>query len=107
VENILHAQFKSLRSCQYKYHRLGFDQLADDLTKGRGNVLEAIKDLRTAYNNRPNSFALQVFFNAKADEIVSLFSQASGDEKSQLMQVLTLVDPANSLKYNDISGGNK
>jgi hypothetical protein len=107
VENILHAQFKSLRACIYKYHRQGFDQLADDLTTGRSNVLEAIKLLRTAYNNRPNSFALQVFFNAKADEIVSLFSQASGDEKSQLMQVLTLIDPANTLKYNDITGGNK
>ena len=45
------------------------------------------------------------FFNAKADEIVSLFSQASGDEKTQLMQLLPQVDPANSLKYNAITSG--
>lgn len=105
VENILHAQFKSLRSCMYKYHRLGFDILADNLTDGRAAVLNALKELRTAYNNRPNSFALQVFFNAKADEIVSLFTQAPGDEKSQLIQLLSLIDPANSLKYNAISSG--
>ncbi|MFM9026826.1 MAG: DUF4835 family protein [Bacteroidota bacterium] len=105
VENILHTQFKTLRSCMYKYHRLGFDILADNLNDGRAAVLNALKELRTAYNNRPNSFALQVFFNAKADEIVSLFSQAPGDEKSQLVQLLSLIDPANSLKYNALSSG--
>ncbi|MFM9053121.1 MAG: DUF4835 family protein, partial [Bacteroidota bacterium] len=105
VENILHTQFKTLRSCMYKYHRLGFDILADNLNDGRAAVLNALKELRTAYNNRPTSFALQVFFNAKADEIVSLFSQAPGDEKSQLVQLLSLIDPANSLKYNALSSG--
>ncbi len=107
VENMLHAQFKSLRSCMYKYHRLGFDQLADNVTDGRAAVLSALKELRTAYNNRPNSYALQVFFNAKADEIISLFSQGTPDEKSQAIQLLSLIDPANTLKYNTINDSGK
>lgn len=105
VENLLHTQFKGLRTCIYKYHRLGFDQLSDNMTDGRAMVLTALKELKRVYDFRPNSFAMQVFFNAKADEIVSLFSQANGDEKSQLLQLLTNVDPANSLKYNGINEG--
>ncbi|MFM2136659.1 MAG: hypothetical protein RL021_2059 [Bacteroidota bacterium] len=105
VENLLHTQFKGLRTCLYKYHRQGFDLMSDNVTDGRANVLTALKELKKVYDFRPNSFALQVFFNAKADEIVSLFSQASGDEKTQLMQLLPQVDPANSLKYNAITSG--
>lgn len=104
IENMLHAQFKGLRSCEYKYHRLGFDQMNDNVTEGRASVLSALKELRQVYNNRPNSFAMQVFFNAKADEIVSLFTQGTSDEKTQLLTLLTLIDPANTFKYETING---
>ena len=107
VENLLHVQFKALRSCMYKYHRTGFDVMSDNLTEGRAACLEAIKGLKAVFNNRPNSFAMQVFFNAKADEVISLFSQAPADEKSQVVTVLTQIDPANTLKYNAISSGGK
>lgn len=107
VENLLHVQFKALRTCMYKYHRTGFDVMGENLSDGRGACLEAIKGLKAVFNNRPNSFAMQVFFNAKADEIISLFSQAPADEKSQVVTVLTQIDPANTLKYNTITSGGK
>ncbi|HRU60784.1 MAG TPA: DUF4835 family protein, partial [Bacteroidia bacterium] len=58
--------------------------------------------LRTTYADRPNSIAMQSFFNAKSDEIVNLYSQAQGDERNQVVPVLSLVDPANTLKYQNM-----
>ena len=48
---------------------------------------------------------MQFFFNAKADELVSLFQQGTSDEKSQVTQLLTQIDPGNIAKYNTISTG--
>ena len=99
----MNVEFKPMRSCIYKYHRLGFDKMADNVSDGRRIALEALKQLRKVYDDRPNSFFMQFFFNAKADEIVSLFSQANPDEKTQAVQLLSAIDPANISKYNSIS----
>lgn len=107
VENMLNVQLKGLRSCMYKYHRLGFDVMSEKLADGRAVITNALSELRTVHNNRPLSFGMQVFFNAKADEIVSLYGQAPMEEKNSVVQVLTQVDPANSLKYQGITNPGK
>ncbi len=104
VENLLNVSFKPLRSCLYSYHRLGFDKMADNLPEGRTAILESIKELRKIYQDKPNSYLMQVFFDAKSDEIVNVFNAGSPDEKFQVVQVLNLVDPAHTSKYNTISG---
>ena len=47
---------------------------------------------------------MQVFFDAKVDEIVNVFYGGTSDEKNQVVPVLNLVDPAHSNKYNTIIG---
>ncbi len=103
VENYLNdSQFKPLRECMYKYHRLGFDLLADKVEQGRGNVLEALDLLRKTHRDKPNSFNVKMFFNAKSDEIVNLFSQSFPQEKTRVINLLNEVDPSNTNKYNKI-----
>ncbi|HRH65890.1 MAG TPA: DUF4835 family protein [Bacteroidia bacterium] len=104
-ENLLNVSFKPLRNTLYTYHRLGFDKLSEDQLNARAAITESLKDLRRVYNDKPNSFLMQVFFNAKADEIINLYSQATPDEKNQVVQVLSQIDPANSLKYQGIISG--
>jgi hypothetical protein len=102
TENAMNVEFKPLRACLYRYHRLGFDKMSDAVADGRKVALDALKELRKVYNDRPNSFFMQFFFNAKADEIVNLFSQAPPDDKNQAVQLLTVIDPGNINKYNNI-----
>jgi hypothetical protein len=102
VENALNMEFKPLRTCLYRYHRLGFDKMVDNVAEGRRVVLESLKELRRVYNDRPNSFFMQFFFNAKSDEVVSLFSEAQAEDKNQAVQLLTAIDPGNISKYNNI-----
>lgn len=105
VENILNVQFRPMRSCMYKYHRLGFDKMNDNVIESRVTILDALRPLKTVYNDRPNSFFMQFFFNAKADELVSLYQQGTPDEKTQVTQLLSQVDPGNIAKYNTIASG--
>lgn len=102
TENYLNVSFKPLRSCIYQYHRLGMDRMTENVQDARAAITETLKGLRTTYADRPNSIGMQSFFNAKSDEIVNLYSQAQVDERNQVIPVLTLVDPANTVKYQNM-----
>jgi hypothetical protein len=106
TENILSAQFKPLRECSYKYHRLGFDIMAKDVAGGRSAVLDALQLLQKLHQEKPGSFNMQMFFVAKNEEIVNLFSQALPDEKSKVVTLCNEIDPANSNKYAKILSSN-
>ena len=104
VENLLHTSFQPFRDFVYFYHRQGFDKFTENIAEARGMITDRMNDLKKVHQDKPNSFLLQIFFTSKADEIVSLYSQAPNEEKTRALAVLSLVDPANTLKYQSISG---
>jgi hypothetical protein len=103
VENMLQPLFSPLRECIYKYHRLGFDVMYQDVEGGRAVVLEALKSLEVIHNQRPLSYPMQVFFNAKYNEIVSLFSGGTTEEKSKIVPLLQKIDPGHGITYQRIT----
>lgn len=105
VENLLNVSFKPMRSCLYNYHRNGFDMLSDKMFDARNNISLSLKDLRRVFQDRPNSYLFTVFFNAKSDEIVSLYKSSNPDEKTQIVPLLNEIDPSNISKYNTITAG--
>lgn len=104
VENALQPVFQPIRECSYKYHRLGLDLMNEKPDDGRKEILKSLDLLLGVYKNRPASFSMELFFNAKVDEVVNIFSKAPPDEKAKAVEVLTTVDPANSTKYFKIQG---
>lgn len=103
VENMLQPTFAPLRDCNYKYHRLGFDIMYQDIEGGRAQVLVALQGLEVIHNARPLSFPMQIFFNAKSDEIVKLFSGGTQDEKSKVVPLLQKIDPGHGIVYQNIT----
>lgn len=104
VENMLSQTFKPVRNCLYNYHRLGLDRLYDDLERGRLNMADALIEMRATHRIRPSSYNLQLFFLAKSDEILKVFSPAPDVEKTRLLPVLKQMDPGNISKYDSILG---
>lgn len=102
INNMLDAPFINIRECMYNYHRKGLDEMVSNKEGGRANILEALESLRKVHQARPLSFAMQVFFNAKSDEIINIFSGAFSDEKSKVITLLNDIDPTNSNKYQKI-----
>lgn len=103
VDNMLQPIFAPLRDCIYKYHRLGFDVMYQDVEGGRAVVLQALQELEAIHNSRPLSFPMQIFFNAKSDEIVKLFSGGTQDEKTKVVPLLQKIDPGHGIVYQNIT----
>jgi hypothetical protein len=103
VENLLNARFDNFRKVLYRYHRLGLDLMQADIESGRRAIFESLPDLKKIRQSEPNSYLLQSFFTAKADEFVNIFSQGLPDTKNKASQLLMEMDPSNSNKYQKIT----
>jgi len=107
VQNYLNDRYKPLRDCIYMYHRQGFDQMSENVQKGRSAVFEALKLTQKVHKAEPNSFNTRLFYTAKNDEIIKLFTKAEASEKNELITLLETVDPANANKYGGINDGGR
>ncbi len=106
VDNFLDNNFKSLRETIYKYHRGGMDVMSQNIENGRAEIKDLLPVLLKLAKDRPNSMALNIFFSAKNDELVNIFSKALPNEKQAIIQILSEIDPSNSNKYQQIIKNN-
>lgn len=102
IDNIQQQLFEPLRICNYEYHRLGIDKLYDNKVEGRKAITEALKKLNKISTVRPNSVNLLNFVQAKVDELKNLYIDADTKEKTDVVNLLKGIDPANSSKYEQI-----
>jgi len=105
IDNQIQAVFRPFRECLYNYHRYGLDVMSTNLEDGRKAIGDAIEMLRSVHQAKPSSYNLQVFFNAKSDEIVDLFKPVPAQEKSRLFTTLQIIDPGNISKYQNMMRG--
>ena len=106
VENMMNLTFEPIRTANYVIHRKGLDMMSQNIEEARGEVLKAIEGLKTIHKIKPTSFNMQIFFNAKADEIVNIFSKAMPAQKQKAVQILSEIDPGNITKYQKILSSN-
>jgi hypothetical protein len=102
AENALQPVFEGIRKCMYDYHRKGLDKMNENVEDARNEIYKALMLLKPVYQARPASFPLQLFFNAKRDEIINIFRGATPEEKNKILELLMLVDPANTTRYAKI-----
>lgn len=100
INNLQDRSYAPVRECVYKYHRLGLDAMSDNVTDGRAELLSALELLQKAHRTKPNSYILQVFFDAKSDEIVNIFKAAFTDERKRVYNIVSEINPANNSKYS-------
>lgn len=102
IENLMNETYAPVRECIYRYHRLGLDKMADKQSEGRAEIAEALQLLQIVHRKKPGSFLMQVFFDAKKDEILNIFSESFPEEKRRVYTVVSEVDPANASKYEQL-----
>lgn len=106
VENFLNPRFKLMRECYYKYHRLGMDVMTADVETGRAAITECLYNIKKVKQDQQNSYLLRLWFNAKSDELVNIYSNAFPDVKAKAVALLSEVDPGNVTKYKKILTSN-
>lgn len=102
ISDILSNTFSPFRLSLYQYHRLGLDTMAEDVKKGKEGVVKAINVLAEVQKVRPNALLTRTFFDAKTDEIVSIFSGGPRIDVVPLLETLNRISPLNSQKWSNI-----
>ncbi|MDP3468564.1 MAG: DUF4835 family protein [Daejeonella sp.] len=102
VENLMNKSFNPLRESLYIYHRYGLDVMAENQAKGRKAILSVIPQLQKIDRQKQGSILNQIFFTAKADEIVNILGSAEPQERLKAYNALSVIDPSNSLKYESL-----
>ena len=106
VENLLNNRYSDMRAAMYTYHRQGFDKMTDNIDLARGEVVRALEQLQRAHREQPNTMLMPLIMRAKGDELVNLFEEAPAMEQSDVIDILTEIDPSNSSKYRRIADSN-
>lgn len=102
INDLLSTRYSVFREAFYSYHRLGLDNLHQN-SADKDKILEALYSLQKIQTGRLNDWLLQLFFDAKTDEIVSLFSEEKSSEKyEKLKKVLLELSPSQSDKWQKI-----
>jgi hypothetical protein len=99
AENLNNKIYEPMRSLMYDYHRNGLDIMSDNSGKGLKVIEGLLPVLAQVDRTRLGAMLPAVFFSAKSDELVSLLSGASSQEKIQAMNNLNQADPSNGSKY--------
>ena len=102
ISDILSSTFTPFRKSLYEYHRTGLDIMSDDVKKGKENIAKSIETLLEIHNTRPNSLVVRTFFDAKGDELVSIFTGGPQTNNVKLLETLNRISPLNSQKWNKI-----
>ncbi len=72
-----------------------------DVVQGRKAVTESLQNVQKVCKLLPNAMLLKsVFLTRKADELVKMFKQSPRAERMKIAEMLNLIDPANTKKYN-------
>lgn len=102
TENILNKSYAPFRECLYRYHRNGLDAMADGVEVGRAEIADCLKLMQKIFRTRSTLYITQIFFDAKSDELINIFSQSFTDEQTRVITILSECDPSNATKYSAI-----
>lgn len=93
MENLRNQQFAGFREGFYNYHRLALDNLTAQPAESRKIISEYLESVRTLNTLRPGATLVNLFFDAKSEEIVNVFSDASKKEKEAVYKICSGISP--------------
>ncbi len=99
---LLSSVYREYHEALYVYHREGLDQMSTDTRKGKQKVIDAIEVLRGINDRRPNSFLVRTFFDAKTNEIQSIFSGGPQVDIVKLVENLNRLAPTKRSNWQEI-----
>ncbi|HRH36543.1 MAG TPA: DUF4835 family protein, partial [Catalimonadaceae bacterium] len=100
LENLQSQQFSAFRESIYEFYRKGFDVYADNQEPARPLLIDMLKKLKVAFDQRPTSILINIFLDMKADEFINIMKDATKPEqKQEAYNLLILMDPSKADKY--------
>ncbi|MFQ3181672.1 MAG: hypothetical protein ACI9Z4_001270 [Polaribacter sp.] len=103
IDNLVAPKLKAFRNTLYTYHRNGFDNLVNSKSSGQESIEDSVIGLESIYNKTVSNYLIRLFFDAKADEIVSMYSEETKTRKKQrLIETVRKISPNNNSKWRKL-----
>jgi hypothetical protein len=102
AENLNNNRLALLHDALYAYYRTGLDVFYENEEAGRTGILNALSFLQTVQSENPSAMVLPFFFQGKGNELVKIFSKATGDQKARARELLSKLDITNANLYKEL-----
>ncbi|MCS6935557.1 MAG: DUF4835 family protein [Chitinophagales bacterium] len=102
INNLQASKYEAFKQAIYEYHFMGLDNMYEKPALARQNILNSLNHIEKISKDNPNGILLAVFFQAKADELINIFSGAEMDIKTKAVSILRRIDPSNASRYDKI-----
>ncbi len=93
---------RTYRELLYYYHLKGLDRMESEKVEAKETILNAIMSLQKVYENDMTSSVFRLFADAKADEMVKIFSDGPNTDTRNLVSLLNKISPTNANKWAEI-----
>ncbi|MEE9408509.1 MAG: DUF4835 family protein [Polaribacter sp.] len=104
IDNMLSPKLKNYRDVMYNYHRNGLDEFASNRNIAKESLENSVLSIENIYNKTVGNYLIRLFFDAKADEIVNIYSDGPQTRNtSKVIEVLRKISPNNSSKWKKIN----
>lgn len=94
IENLLNPRVKRMRQAMYDYHRNGLDKMYTDITVSKAVILSSIKGVGQVSDLYRNAMIVQMFSNAKRQEVLEIFKNSIKSEQRQVYNAMATIDPS-------------
>ena len=101
VNDLLAPAYNDLRQSLFLYHS-GLDIMTQDLKTAKEKIKLALLNIGKLNTAKPNAFLTRLFFDAKSDEIVSIFSGGPNIPIADLVESLNKTSPLNASIWANI-----
>jgi len=103
IDNLLSPKLKVFRNTLYDYHIKGLDNFASNKEFGKQAIEDSVLKIENIFNKTVGNYLIRVFFDAKADEVVSVYSDGPRTKNvTRLTTVLRKISPNNNSKWRKI-----
>ena len=104
INDYLDGAMKPFRQLQYDYYRLGLDEMANSVERGRTNITTALENnLKKAQEDKPMSLLPQIWTDYKKDELANIYSKkGTQKEKESVYDILFNINASQNATWDKI-----
>lgn len=103
IDNLLAPKLKIYRDVMYDYHIKGLDNFANNKEFAKQTIEDSVFKMQNIFNKTVGNYLIRLFFDAKADEIVNIYSDGPRTRNaSNLASSLRKISPNNNSKWKNI-----
>jgi hypothetical protein len=104
INDYLDGAMQPFRQLQYDYYRLGLDEMANNVERGRTAITTAIEEqLKKCHEDKPLSLLPQIWTDFKRDELANIYKgKGTQKEKESVYEILFGINASQSNAWDKI-----